>query len=50
MRPLAEADGLAIVPQSTTQISAGDPVDVVVLSDAPGAETFGSPHGVSDSG
>ena len=37
---LASADGLAVVPAGTTRVAEGDPVDVMLLDDAPAAEPF----------
>jgi len=36
---LADADGLAVIPDTETEITAGDPVDVILFSDTPGAES-----------
>ena len=41
VRTLAAADGLGIVPESATEIAIGDPVDVVLIDDAPACGAFG---------
>ena len=38
--PLADADGLAVVSESEVEIAEGDPVDVILLADTPGAESY----------
>jgi molybdopterin molybdotransferase len=40
VRTLAAADGLGIVPGSATEIAIGDPVDVVLIDDAPACGAF----------
>jgi molybdopterin molybdotransferase len=42
VRTLAVADGLAVIPEGTREVAEGQPVDVMLLDDAPGAEPFRS--------
>ena len=37
---LADADGLAVVSESEVEIAEGDPVDVILLADTPGSESY----------
>ena len=39
-RTLADADGLAVVSENQTEIAEGDDVDVILLADTPGAESY----------
>ncbi|MEE2897759.1 MAG: hypothetical protein VX815_04750 [Gemmatimonadota bacterium] len=40
MRTLARADGLAVIPEGTHEVAEGQPVEVMLLDDTPGAEPF----------
>ncbi len=40
MRTLLAADGLAVLPDGVGEIAKGEPVDVMLIDDAPAAEPF----------
>ena len=40
VRTLARADGLAVIPEGTHEVAEGQPVEVMLLDDTPGAEPF----------
>ena len=40
MSTLADADGLAVISENQTEIAEGDSVDVILLADTPGAESY----------